>query len=107
MSINIAVVSGEVRKVFGPRDVGEEGLRNLGISLTFKSGSKDKNILVNVYGDDADKLELEEGQKIVVQGRLHETNWQDKETKEWNNRHEVVASFVEILGDEESGGLDD
>lgn len=95
MSINAVVVSGTIRKAFDARTL-DSGSVTRTYALQFKSGEKDKQIMVGVFTDDEDdpRLQVEEGSYVVVQGRLHEQNWQDKETKEWNNRHEVLAGKI-------------
>lgn len=106
MSINVTVQSGVVRKVFDKKTL-ESGTDVQTFVLRFKSGDKDKDIMVSVYGDLVDELELEEETSVIVQGRLHEQNWKDKETDEWKNRHEIVASRVVNLDDLDAGPLGD
>lgn len=108
MSINSVVVSGTIRKAFDSRTL-DSGSVTQTYALQFKSGTKDKQIMVGVFTDDEDdeRLGIEEGSYVIVQGRLHEQNWQDKESKEWHNRHEVQATKILQVAEIESDEDDD
>lgn len=108
-TVNQTVLSGTIRKLFDHK-VTSTGLSNLAFSVKFPERDKEKQILVNVFGDQADELNgnVAEGDYVIVQGRITENAWQDKETQEWNHRHEIIASRVVNLGElDEEGAFDD
>lgn len=107
-SINQIALSGEVRKVFENRTVGEKNLSNASFSVKYLDGKFESQVIVQVFGDQADSLKLEEGDYVLVAGRLKEVRWQNKTTEEWNGRHDLVAhSVVNVSELEGAGALDD
>lgn len=108
-SVNLGVVSGEVRKLFEKRQTAK-GTSQVSFSLSFRNnGGYERQIIVQVYGQKADDLTVDEGDTVLVQYALDEMRWQDKATEEWLGRHDIVASSVVNVAQLEEGGgaLDD
>lgn len=105
--INSVVLSGEVRKVFEKRQIGDNDLDVVSFSVTFKQNKREGQVIVSVFGDLANELEVEEGEFVLIQGYLSEQRWQNKETEEWNGRHDVVGQKVTLVSELEGSPLDD
>lgn len=106
--INSLVLSGEVRKLFAMSQT-KGGTSNRSFSLKFRNRlGWERQVIVQSYGELADNLSVDEGDYVIVSGNLDESRWQDKETEEWNGRHDLVANTVVNVADLESGNpLDD
>lgn len=106
-TVNLVVLGGTVFKVFDARQT-QSGLANQSFVLSYTENDRDKRIVVNAFGDLAEVIgDLEEGNRVLVQGRLSEQNWQDDD-KEWHSRTDVILSkLVDLDADEEDGPPDE
>lgn len=119
MSVNQLILSGEVRKVFGAKQT-VNGTSNYSFAIKYAEGDRENQIVVNAYGRLADELAMsgvDEGDPLLVAGRLKEVRWQNKETQEWHGRHDLIPASVTNLSklvndegedeDDDGGALDD
>ncbi len=107
-SVNAVVLSGVVRNIF------EEGktksdLKTQSFVLAYYEGEHERRIVAKAFGDNLVEVigELDVDTPVIVQGRISEQNWQDKETEEWKKRHDVVISNLVVLNTDEDGPFGD
>lgn len=105
--INSVTISGEVDYVFDKRET-PNGTTMADFKIKFFSGNTfEQRILVHTYGEKAEALSVNVGDKVLIAGSLRETRWEDKDEKgKWHGRHDLNAFTVnklsELLGDVEA-----
>lgn len=99
--LNVVAISGTVRKLFDMQQT-KAGTDSRTFSLQFKKRGYDRQVLVQTYGKVAEGLSISEGDYVQVKGELDEQRWQDKDTKEWQGRHDLTAQLVVNLGQQDS-----
>lgn len=109
VTTNKSEVSGTVKwepRVFAPREEGQKTIVSFAIEWQRPKSEKKSVFHIKAFGDLAEKLvedSLSQGDSIVAEGSLNETNWKDKKTDEWKTQIEVWANKVEFI-DRANGG---
>lgn len=98
-TVNQIVLSGTVFKLFEARET-QAGLKNRSFLINFTENDRERRMYVNAFGNLVDQMEdLEEGSYVIVQGRVTEQAWQDKESEEWKHRVEIIPNRIVDLGE--------
>lgn len=104
--VNQVTLSGVVRKVLGRRQT-KSGSNNLSLSVRWRSYTGFENqVVVQAYGKLADEVEVEEGDLVLVAGKLSEVRWEDKDEPDtWHARHDIIAESIHTVNSLQSAPL--
>jgi single-stranded DNA-binding protein len=87
-------------KKFDPKQDGQKPIMVFALEQTQENTDRRSLFHCKAYGDLAGTLaqeNLSQGDRILVEGRLNESKWKDKQTDEWKSRIEVWARKVEFV----------